>query len=456
MSHYFYIANVTRLSVSRVVNQCGFDDLVFLENFPQPNNDYWPDEPAYIYLDRRSGRTLETSFEGNTFQLRVFAGSSPADYQFALKLAHAIATIYHQAIRTEDNTLLDTDAFFATFTHEWISQHCKAQLSAVLAPALEYTDRKGHVSGVHRPMSIGQHLIQDLKDDPDGVAKAFFKRQRRLNYIDQEGVFIANLMRVQLDELGTTIKVSTYSQGVATLINDQNTVVSFHNGFYNNLDKDDIAFHIPAKALKSILGNTAIWLSDDYLLVPELKGDDWINFIAKAKQYEIKDLTAFKMSSKELEDMRFLSPEDTETLASAPILAFSLIARSTTGIIDKKAIETFKSQMLSSCIQDNAFTQSIVLHTISKFDVLCEDILNDPQDPNFGLASVVYILADKVHQTDAIHFRNYLLSLAQSVAEISGGFLGIFGNRVTKQDRHAIESLERTLNFALESAEGVV
>src|SRR5688572_3145629 len=103
MSHSFYISDVQQLSVNNVLSVLGLDDVRWVEDHAQPENGQWPQGTSYLYRDKRSVRPIQSTWEDGRLQLRIFAYSSPADYQFAMQLVEQIAQVTQGSITPEDS-----------------------------------------------------------------------------------------------------------------------------------------------------------------------------------------------------------------------------------------------------------------------------------------------------------------------------------------------------------------
>lgn len=67
------------------------------------------------------------------------------------------------------------------------------------------------------------------------------------------------------------------------------------------------------------------------------------------------------------------------------------------------------------------------------------------------IEQVASILAAKVTGVQANEFKNWLISIAQQIAESvkEGGFMGIGGERISDQERSILKKLEQTLTYTV-------
>src|SRR5690606_36226247 len=190
MSHSFYL-NVKSLTVNNVLEATGFGDIRFLDGYPVPKNGVWPQGYTYIYRDRVSARALETEYDGETIRVRIFAASSPEDYQLALVIVAAISRLFNADITHEDNTTMSLEDFQTHYSQAWAEEHSKTTLRMIINSVDKSDGKTSQVSGVGRAITIGKRVIGQILSDESKIDQEFFYRLKKLNYIDSEDIFTA-------------------------------------------------------------------------------------------------------------------------------------------------------------------------------------------------------------------------------------------------------------------------
>lgn len=128
-------------------------------------------------------------------------------------------------------------------------------------------------------------------------------------------------------------------------------------------------------------------------------------------------------------------------LATAPALVFLIVAASD-GKIDAKEIKQF-----GKILQDKAYEPLFVAmqQTNLSMSDLILSVKGSKRSPLEDLLLIRQIL-DKLMPSDmAQTYKIMLLMLAKSIAEASGGFLGIFGSKISKEEKIAIAAIASAL-----------
>ncbi len=129
-----------------------------------------------------------------------------------------------------------------------------------------------------------------------------------------------------------------------------------------------------------------------------------------------------------------LNEEHARAFASAPILVFLLIAAAD-GTIDKKEIKQFQQLLLKKEYQ--ALLAMMQLADVSISDYI-QALLSAETDYITELQKVSAALDENLSQDRATAIKLMLLSLGKGIAESSGGFLGVFGSKISKEERVAL------------------
>lgn len=158
MRHSFYIHNVNNLAFQNTLENLGISNLQLTEDSPKPENNIWPQGDAYLDIDQESVRPVETSYDGDTFQARIFANSSPEDYGLAIKLITEIARQYNAAIEPEDNDAMDVDGFLGQYDTHWVKEYSTSMLR-MLVSGFQNEGETCTLSGTVRSLQAGSPIF---------------------------------------------------------------------------------------------------------------------------------------------------------------------------------------------------------------------------------------------------------------------------------------------------------
>lgn len=138
-----------------------------------------------------------------------------------------------------------------------------------------------------------------------------------------------------------------------------------------------------------------------------------------------------------------LSEEVLQHLAKAPVLIFLLVAAAD-GSIDKKEIKQFQK-----ILQDPAYQPLFAAMRESKSDLseMLATMQNSERSLVDELAILRGILESLMPEDAATLYKVMLLKLAKSIAEASGGFLGVFGSKISKEETLAIAAIASALGL---------
>lgn len=141
------------------------------------------------------------------------------------------------------------------------------------------------------------------------------------------------------------------------------------------------------------------------------------------------------------------SSEDYVILSHFPAVVFLQIAAAD-GSIDKKEVKAFIDLLMKIDAENCRSIDLCRKVLIADFSSILEKILKDPDLIGEVTEASMEIIEEKMNSIESLKFRKFMLTIAREVASASGGFLGIFGSKIGKQEKAAIESIKSTLKLA--------
>lgn len=458
MSHSFYIRNIEAPSISQIREEMGGKDIHFVEGYPSPVNDKWPDGLTYIYLEKESSRAIEVEFSGGTFQVRIFAASSPNDYELATALTAAVAKLCKADIEPEDNEKMSLSEYKEAYDSTWIKEHSQSMLSMVLSSQMEEPERVLTISSVQGSVKIGPRFMGQLMSHKDNISKEFFDRIKKLNYINFEDIYQSVITVFGNQEGDRGVRLSTYTEGVPTLLQDRGTLVALtsESDLEDKAEKTNVT--IPLYKLPEIVGEKAKWLSEEFLLLPGMSGDEWASFVEKARSIHVDDIfeAGFDLNNdpyaEDTNDLASNAPSgeliDSELsiLSYAPMVVFFIVA-SADGSIDKKEINAFRKALVKGIMTDSETLLKVAVLAVSEFETMITQLLNKEVNVQQTLLEITSIINTRLPEDEANQFKKGLLDLGVSVASASGGFLGMFGSKIDKHEKQALDALKAILKI---------
>lgn len=136
---------------------------------------------------------------------------------------------------------------------------------------------------------------------------------------------------------------------------------------------------------------------------------------------------------------------DEEVIARAPVLAFFVVAAADGNVDDKELADFEKLIGASSVFQSELFQKAITDMKPRLQDYLGE-MATEEVDYDAELKRLAKIL-DEQHAEQAKAFKLSMFGLAKSIAEASGGFLGV-GNKISKEEDEALKKIALTLGLS--------
>jgi hypothetical protein len=403
----------------------------------------WPDGYAYLYIDQLSVRPIETSYENDTFSARVFSNSSPEDYELAIKLVTHIARANQSVIEPEDNEAMDVERFLEVYDSNWINEHCQNMLQMLIS--MYKKERQTlTMSGTVRELKAGPRFFDQLLLNPESAFEQFNSRFRLLNYLE-EHCYVANGIRLRNKAGDRETVISVYGPDVPTALSDSVDSISIRTG--------DDDYYVSIDQLADTLGSKAKWLSENVLLAPAMVGDEWQEMTDALKPVAESDVFAFAKQVEVAEAAtnrgfkgRF-TDEEWSTILYSPIVTFALVAGAD-GSIDKKEVVSFQKQMIKGVSGDNAMMQEVMLEVIPNLESLTQDVMQAKVDPKAIIEDVTKFVDQNLSSEEATQFKLSLMGIGKVVAESSGGFLGLLGNKISKAEQMMLASLLVLLKLA--------
>lgn len=458
MSHSFYLKSISHLDASKVIAATGYNDIRFVKGYPQPQDNIWPQGFTYVYRDNVSVRALEVDFSNEELQIRIFAGSSPDDYRLALKLVEAVARLHNVSIEPEDNDEMSLEQFQQAYGEEWLKEHCKSCLSAVLQSYTRNPESAIKIAGVGRTMELGKRVFGQMMKDKSRVAQEFFARMKKLNYFENEDVYQATIIVLGNKQDDRRVRLCTYSEGVPTVFWDKNTLITLVSdaGLAKKDDRREI--YVPLEKLPDLIGDKAQWLSENFLFAPALTGEEWQQLEQHAAEISLNDMFDYGYDPQNdpfaEKDQKVpggqLNEDEIKLLAYAPIAVFCVVAAAD-GNIDKKEVKAFQVELLKGIITDSELMQNVMVHVMSDFEPMITRFLQQEVNAREILEQILQLLNGRLEVEEAHKFKLSMLSIGKSVAEASGGFMGMFGSKISKEEKRALEGLALFLGLSGEA-----
>lgn len=444
MSHSFYVHNVKNLAFQNTLDNLGISNLQLTEDSPKPENNIWPQGDSYLYIDQESVRPVETSYNEGTFQARIFANSSPGDYELAIKLITEIAKQYNVAIEPEDNDAMDVDGFLEQYDANWIKEHTTSMLRMLVA-SFQNEGATFTLSGTVRELKAGPRFFSQLLADPNNAVSAFHDRFRALNYLENHA-YIANGIGLQNESGELEVMISIYGPDVDTVLSDGVDAI-------NVRCEGPEQYYVTLVQLAEALGEKAIWLSENILLAKAVKEEEWnkliesIKPVAKTEVFDFGKPCKEKSSSENEGYKAIFSSDEWQSLMYSPIVTFALVAAAD-GSIDNKEVVSFQQQLIKGLVVDNPIMQQLMIEIIPNLDKLIKDVLEGKVDPKSILEDVTLAIDSKLPSDEGMEYKLSLMQIGKAIAESSGGFLGLLGSKISKEETQALAALTVILKIA--------
>lgn len=440
MSHSFYVDNLDNVNFSDVIKNLPNDAVKLTEDSPQPVNGQWPEGESYLYIDNVSLRPVETSFSEGTFRARVFAHSSDEDYRLAIQLVTEIASKNHQKVTPEDNDPLEIETLLKEYNDDWIREHRNDMFRMLV----DSHKRSGTVSmwGTNRQIKAGERFFGQVLAYGESALNEYAERFKLLNYMDAEDIYIAQGIRLA-EKDGKDVLFSLLTPEVSTILHDGINAVALNN--------NDDAVYIELDAFADVLGEKCKWLSEHTLFVPAISKRKWailmddLSDLTFEDPYQLGSPVEAKSEDCDRLKSRF-SDAEWHLLLCSPILVFLSVAGAD-GEVDDKEIKSFQKELTLNLVSDSALLQEVMMALLPELPSYTKLVMSGEIDPVTGFSQIKKSLDEKVDAETALSFKMALLKMGKSIAESSGGFLGIFGSKISKEEKQALAALSALLGL---------
>lgn len=410
----------------------------------------------YLYVPGETVRSYELGLEAGCLSVRIMSCSSPDDYRRALELVKAIATFTGNPIRAEDSDeTMSVQELEQRYGESWIEQHCRQVSGMLLASSkTSVVNIKGEREDLYRSLHfktisdtfhIGPRIHALLKEAGDQWLEVLFEKIRQFNYFNQS-VFKSNLFQMGVGDT-RFFRFTAYGPGVNYRITDHSTLVQVHTDDERQIwaSLDHLYKYVPG----------ACWLDEKNLFVPAQSADVWESLVNRLSDIDPAFMHDFIFSKDTDPHAHLLKDEDDTAddesvrseLAKLPTIIFFLVSMADGGV-DAKEIKAFRKAMVEGSFS-SALSGSDVAREIFHNALLCmADTLNALLDKQLDPLSALVktpILMRRIDDNDAQVLKTALMDLGKSIASASGGFLGIFGSKISKEEQKALDLIETAL-----------
>ena len=443
MSHSFYVPGVSGLSVEHVFKGAGLPDLFFTEDSPDSSSGDWPAGTSYVYQDQVSVRPVEITLEEGVFQSRIFSGSSPDDYRLGLKLAVAVASVTGSKIEPEDGDPLTVAELQDSYGEAWIKEHSLTTLRMLVG---QFQQQGGEgsmtLSGTRSRLKVGPRFMSSLLEDPDSFSRNFYDRFRRLNYIDREDVYSANVMKLGEQDGDREVRLTVYSEGVPSLLPAVADLVTVRGveTFSGRPEGTSRTFNVSIDDLAKALGDRGVWLSEDFLFASHLEGADWDalqDSLAAAHVEDIFSRGSVPTPTQEESAIAPFSHQEWSGLCMAPTLIFVAVAAAD-GEIDPKEIAAYQDSLRKAAESGESLYHRILLGAMKNSEAQMEAMRSGQVDPEASLRAIGTLFDARLSPEESHELKTELFNLGLSVAQASGGGLFGFGSKIDKKEKAAL------------------
>jgi hypothetical protein len=94
---------------------------------------------------------------------------------------------------------------------------------------------------------------------------------------------------------------------------------------------------------------------------------------------------------------------------------------------------------------DSELMANVLVRLIAHFEQLLTSLTSKEVEMSEATAAVLSVLNNSLPEDEAIKFKKSMLNIGKKVAEASGGFLGIFGSKISKEEQAALDALSNLL-----------
>lgn len=450
MSLTFAVTGVKAIKYNELQLQEGLKDLAFMKGYPKPKKNRWPKGHTLIYRDLVSVRPLEIHFDGHNFKIKIFTPSSPDDYQLAISLIHALVTIGGGKIVPENSQEIALSTFKGHYNTAWAKTHSLKSFRNLL-DAFNESKVPIKMSGPKAEIELGPRMMEHLHKNEANMAVSFFERFRLLNYMEEEKVCRPSLLSLKSKNHGISVSLAEFREGSPSVFNTNTDLIGLKS------NSNDTKGQITLEKMIEVLGNDALWLSENLLLAPGYKGRKWSKFFEKASPYFVFGL--FESENAEAKDSeetleynnghysRMFSEAEWNDIIYAPLLVFGVVANSD-GKIEANEIKAFSELLVHEPTFDSDLMREIMLDLQVDLKVFLKNVLQGKMDVVATLKHVTDLVDKRVKVDEALAFKFSLMSIGVRIAEISGGLFG-FEDSVSTNEQHTLTSLISILKIPM-------
>lgn len=439
MSHTFYLYDVNNLDVDQVIQELSAFNPKFREGYPAPQNNTWPTGTTYIYQENVTCREPEVTYGPTAFEVRIMSACAVEDCRLALALVTAVAKQTNARIRPEDNDEMTLAEFSEQYGAQWIREHVRTTLGLTLSHVVDKPDSVLTVGN----LQIGKRFVRQLLADKPKLVEEFFSRFRLVNYGSQQGLFhIASVFEATDKEQGKRVRFSAFAGEVPTLLPDKAHYVTLAR------PKVDETVDIHIDALADLMDGKGKWISEGWLLTPIYTDSEWQTLLQRVKTHHIQDVFQLgeDFDPEQEEPQGTLNELEWNALSCVPLVVFALVAAAD-GNIDADEVASFQNSVLRNVATENEALQRILMLAMSNFAPLMQGIMEQKLDPIVSLQAANDILDKHFEPQEAQAIKQAFYNIGKSVAEASGGLFGMFGSKISKSEKKALEAIAKLLNL---------
>jgi hypothetical protein len=440
MSYFFYLYSVADLNYPEIIASLGISDIALVDDTPLSSDGRWPNGTLHLYIDHISTRPLEIEYIDQTISIRIFQASCLEDYMLAIDLAASIAVLYDRPVHPEGDDPMDVETFRQRYNMQWAKDHCRTMVE-MLFSLHEKNDERLSVSGTKAQLTIGPRFTHQVKSGTHWQ-QTFFELFRKLNYIETEDIFIASIIHFNNQDRTKEASTQVLGEGVATLLSSRADAVTLRSRKGKQVD---IAF----SDFVPLVEGTAIWLSEDHLLVPELAGYTWKQLFHQAQRIQPADIFDLgretarnEILDRITEDLPLqchaakFSQEDWQKLLCAPIIVFLFVAMADGKITKREhrafitALKKTKNELLRTAMQHGEMTQAQIFSRL----------IQKPERWIPRLRAAFDLAQEKLPFQHAISFKTELFQIANIIAKASSRF-GCFWGGIRDTEQQILNQL---------------
>jgi len=281
VSYTFSVATGSPPVLRRLLDSLGHPDLRLEHELPE--GEAFPPGAWKVYRQGLSTRSLELSYDKGKLEARLLMCSSPDVSELALAVCERWATESGALVEPEDDDPYPPDARPERFSGDWADREFEHH-AGLLAVMVDRQDPPGPLTmnGPRRQFHIDARLLGELRaaGGQAGLAYQLLERMRRVQYLDESGLYAARILSVQDKESGAVkYTVSVWGPDQAYL---------FPRVTYLAVDEGERSLYVPAAAAPAIAGSKHQWLDEQQCLIAATEAAEWPALVARARAHAVK------------------------------------------------------------------------------------------------------------------------------------------------------------------------